>query len=646
MSDNRYLAQAIIAVLLVILPLDLSAAAPPVLTGRWGDTRLPQQLVSDYKTKKTKALVIVTFSTICPLAKRLVPTLNQLQAKHFDDDIQLIALFPNGMDNLHAIAEYAIDTELAFPVFQDDPDSPWHKQLGLTTTPGVVVLDTRDGYDASKIVYRGQVNGQWFGGGANNRRQNYLADAIESFLKGESPKLAETAASGCDIAREAPKDLSAYADVSYHKDIVPFLQKNCQNCHREGEPGAELFEAFGSYDMVSAMTGVMLSRIENRLMPPWHASTDPHNGTGGFQGDARLTVDEIDLFRAWVEQDCPVGDAKDAPDKLTWPDGEAWQIGKPDLVFQMPKPYAVPKDRVDEYQYYRVKANFAEDRYIQAIEMRPGNKAVVHHMGAIVGRSSTESLDANQMLLKLYGLTGNKIQKIGDYIPGDPFNARTYPADYALKLPAKHDLFFEMHYTPTGEEEEPDLSKLGLVWAEGKPEHVIETKVFNRKDIRLRPHTLHYEKTSTYLFSTDVLIHALAPHMHYRGKDFMLYKVENLGTPEERKTLVLKLPTYDFNWQRTYEFVKPLRLKAGDALRSIAHFDNSHYNPNGPDPEAFVRFGLLSDQEMLNMRAKFERTNFGDDEQSPAGNSFPTDSIADKGVSLPPPAVIPNPTIQ
>ena len=605
---------ATLLALLVVTSLPLMAAAPPVLTGRWGDTRLPQQMVSDYDSKNTKALVVVTFSTICPLAKRLVPTLNQLQEKHVADGIQLIALFPNGMDHLRAIAEYAVDTELAIPVFQDDPDSPWHKQLGLTTTPGVVVLDTRDGYDASKIIYRGQVNGQWFGGGANNQRQNYLADALDSFLKGEKPKVEETAASGCEIAKDAPRDLSAYTDVTYHKDIVPFLQENCQSCHRDGEPGAELFEAFDSYDMVSAMTGVMLSRIENRLMPPWHASTDPHNGTGGFQGDLRLSDDEIDLFRAWVEQDCPVGDAADAPAEPEWPDSEAWQIGEPDLVFQMPEPYVVPKDRLDEYQYYRVEANFAEDRYIRAIEMRPGNKAVVHHMGAIVGRSSTESLEANEMLLKLYGLTGDKIKKIGDYIPGDPFNARTYPAGFALRLPAHHDLFFEMHYTPTGQQEKPDLSKLGLIWADEKPEHVIETKVFNRKDLRLRAHTQHYEKTSTYQFSTDVLIHALAPHMHYRGKDFVLHKVENLGTADERETLVLKIPTYDFNWQRTYEFVKPLRLKAGDALRSVAHLDNSHYNPNNPDPEAFVRFGLLSDQEMLNMRAKFERTDFGDGE--------------------------------
>ncbi len=603
-----------VVALATIMTLDspsvLTAAAPPVLTGRWGDTRLPQQLVCDYETKKTKALVVVTFSTICPLAKRLVPTLNQLQAKHDADDIQLIALFPNGMDNLRAIAEYAIDAELTFPVFQDDPDSPWHEQLGLTTTPGVVVLDTRDGYDASKIVYRGQVNGQWFGGGANNQQQDYLADALASFLKGEPPSLAETAASGCEIAKDAPHDLSAFADATYHKDIVPLLQENCQSCHRDGEPGAELFAAFDSYETVAAMTGVMLSRIENRLMPPWHATTDPHNGLGGFQGDVRLTDDQIDLFRAWVELDCPAGDVQDAPPEPNWPAANAWQIGEPDFVFQMPEPYVVPKERLDEYQYYRVEANFPEDRYIQAIEMRPGNKSVVHHMGAIVGRSTTESLTANQTLLKLYGLTGDKIKKIGDYIPGDPFNARKYPTGYALKLPAHHDLFFEMHYTPTGKEEKPDLSKLGLRWADQKPQHVIETKVFNRKDIRLRPHVQHYEKTSFYQFSTDVLIHALAPHMHYRGKDFTLYKVENLGTPDEQRTLILKIAAYDFNWQRTYEFVHPLRLKAGDALVSITHLDNSHYNPNNPDPEAFVRFGLLSDQEMLNMRAKFERVDF------------------------------------
>ncbi len=614
MFSHQLTVRVLLASLITVMSLKGVLASPPVLTGRWGDTRIPEQLVCNYQTKKTRALVVVTFSTICPLAKRLVPTINDLQAKHRRDEIQFIGLFPNGMDRIPAIAEYAIDTELTIPVFRDDPESPWHEQLGLTTTPSVVVLDTRSGYDLSKIVYRGQVNGQWFGGGANNHKQEYLADALSNFLDNKVPELTETAASGCAIAKDAPRDLAAYANATYYKDIVPLLQASCQACHRDGEPGAELFAAFDSYETVAAMAPVMLNRIENRLMPPWHAMIESDNGLGlgGFKGDVRLADEQIDLFRAWVEQGCPAGDKTDAPTPLTWTNDDAWQIGEPDFVFEMPEPYVVPKHRLDEYQFYHVKINFPEDRYIQAIEMRPGNKSVVHHMGAIIGNSTVDPLDANQALLKLYGLTGDKIKKIGDYIPGDPFNARRYPTGHALKLPAGHDLFFEMHYTPTGKEELPDLSKMGIVWAKEIPQRVIETKVFNRKDLRIRPHDQHYEKRSHYQFATDVLIHALAPHMHYRGKDFTLYKIENYGTPEERRSLVLKIPAYDFNWQRTYEFVNPLTLRAGEILYSVAHFDNSHYNPNNPDPERSVRFGLLSEQEMLNMRAKFERVNLDD----------------------------------
>jgi thiol-disulfide isomerase/thioredoxin len=614
MADHARLIGWAAVALLSILPNESVRAANPVLTGRWGDERMPQQLVYNSPTKQTAAVVVVTFSTKCPLARRIVPRLNELQAQYAAEGVQFIALFPNGADDVREIAEYAVDSQLTFPVFQDDPEDPWHLQLGMKVTPQVVVLATRDGYDAERVVYRGQINGRWFGGGTANHEQEYLADALAAFVKNEAPPLAETAASGCPIARRAHYDLAPYGGVTYYKEIARLVQNNCVACHREGEPGAELFAAFDGYETVAGMSEVMLNRMENRLMPPWHASTDPANGLGGFQHDARLSEDQINLFRAWVAADCPAGSPDDAPPVKAWKPSGQWQIGTPDFVFEMSEPYVVPKYRLDEYQYHRVRANFPEDRYLRAIELKPGNKAVVHHIGAIVGPSSEEANTASEAMLKLYGLTGEKVKKIGDYIAGDPFNARTYPDGYALKLPAGHDIFFEMHYTPTGREEAPDLSRMGIIWAAGKPKHVVETKVFNRKDLRIRPHDGHYEKTSHYQFRTDVLIYALAPHMHYRGKDFTLYKVENPGTPDERRTLVLMASAYDFNWQRTYEFVNPLRLKAGDALYSVTHFDNSHFNPNNPDPEAFVRFGLKSEQEMLNLRTKYEEADFGDAE--------------------------------
>ncbi|QEG32776.1 redoxin domain-containing protein [Bythopirellula goksoeyrii] len=599
-----------VAILTLVASEEIFASAP-VLTGRWGNTCLPPQLISQYETKPTQAVVVVTFSTKCPLVRRLIPKLNELQKNYDETGIQFFALFPNGSDDLQSIAAYAQDTGLIFPVYKDDAENPWHEQLELKTTPQVVVLDTRDGYDPTKIVYRGQVDGMWFGGGTADTKQDYLADALDSFLQGKEPLLSETAASGCAIARHAPRDLSEYQSVTYYREIARLLQDNCMNCHREGEAGAELFSSFEDYETVASMSEVMLSRMENGLMPPWHGRTDAEGETGGFKHDERLSTGQIDTFRAWVENGCPVGDVADAPPKKKWPSSEDWAIAEPDFVFEMPEPYEVPLFRLDEYQFYRVKANFSEDRYIQAIEVKPGNRAIVHHIGAIIGPHNEKQLVATQAMFELYGLTGDKVKKVGDYIAGDPFNARTYEKDFALKLPAGHDIFFEMHYTPTGRKEEPDVSRMGIVWANQKPEHVLETKVFNRKDIRLRPHDMHYEKSNYYQFPTDVLIYALAPHMHYRGKDFAIYKAVNPGTPEEKRELIMSVPTYDFNWQRTYEFVNPVRLKAGDALYTVTHFDNSQYNPNNPDPEALVKFGLLSAQEMLNLRVKYEVVDFG-----------------------------------
>ncbi|MBX3426375.1 MAG: hypothetical protein KF688_11905 [Pirellulales bacterium] len=605
-----------VGVLGTLVTIVLSAALPTAgqeLTGRWGDVRLPRQLVVNSPTKKTKALAVVTLSTTCPLARRLVPRLNDLQREYASEGVDFVALFPNGADDLAEIARYAVEMDLALPVFKDDPHQPWHAELAMRTTPAVVLLDVREGFSLSRVVYRGQIDGKW-AGGTQTGGQPYLAEALASFVAGTPPEVPETAASGCKIEPRAFYERTDLAKVEYYRDVLPLLQNSCQSCHRPGEAGAELFAAFDSYEAVAAASPTMLDRMQNRIMPPWHADVSPEAGVGGLKNDPRLTDRQINLFRAWVEDGCPAGDPADAPPAVDWPDPEAWKIGEPDLVFAMPEPYVVPRERLDEYQYYRVPADFPEDRYIQAIEVRPGNKAVVHHIGAIVGPATQEPLSSHEAMLKLYGLVGDRVRKIGDYIAGDPFNARVYPEQYALKLPAGHDIFFEMHYTPTGKSEEHDVSSMAIRWADVEPEHVLQTKVFNRKDVRIPPHEVHYQRTHYCQFSTDVLIYALGPHMHFRGKDFTLYKVEFPQTAQERRRLVLRVPTYHFGWQRTYEFETPLQLKAGEALLAVTHFDNSRFNPNNPDPEALVRYGLLSEQEMLNLRVKYERVDFGEDE--------------------------------
>ena len=165
-----------------------------------------------------------------------------------------------------------------------------------------------------------------------------------------------------------------------------------------------------------------------------------------------------------------------------------------------------------------------------------------------------------------------------------------------------------MHYTPTGREEKPDVSEMALIFHDRKPEIVIDTKVENNKNIKIKPHDGHSRASDRYWFKDDVEIYALAPHMHYRGKDYTLYKVENPGEANEVKTKILEVSAYDFRWQRTYEFEKPLQLKAGDLLEAVGHFDNSYFNPNNPKPGHHVRFGLESESEMFNTRFKYRYT--------------------------------------
>ena len=155
---------------------------------------------------------------------------------------------------------------------------------------------------------------------------------------------------------------------------------------------------------------------------------------------------------------------------------------------------------------------------------------------------------------------------------------------------------------------------MAIRWADGMPEHVLETQVFNRKDVRIPPHEMHYEKTNYYQFSTDVLIYALAPHMHYRGKDFSLYKVEHPQTDAERRQLVLRVAGVPL-WLAAHLRVRKTAASSrrakrflGDALRQLA------LQPQQPEPARRWWPRAESEQEMLNVPAvKYEIVDFGDE---------------------------------
>src|SRR5262249_39961871 len=199
-----------------------------------------------------------------------------------------------------------------------------------------------------------------------------LAEALDDLLAGKPVRVPTTPVAGCVIAR-SPKPKSN-ATISYAKDVVPLLQKHCQECHRPGQIGPM---PLLSYRSASSWSETIKEVIQEERMPPWHA--DPRFGK--FSNDRRLSKQERETLLGWIERGGPKGDGADPPPPREF--AESWRIGKPDAIITMDRQYTVPAkaDRNGiRYQYFVVPTNFKEDRWVQAAEAKPGNRAVVHHI--------------------------------------------------------------------------------------------------------------------------------------------------------------------------------------------------------------------------------------------------------------------------
>ena len=162
---------------------------------------------------------------------------------------------------------------------------------------------------------------------------------------------------------------AATPSVTFHKDVLPILQKNCQTCHRPGEVAPF---SLMSYTDARPWAKAIKAAVVSQKMPPWFA--DPK--VGHFSNERRLTQEQIATLVSWADNGAPEGDSKDAPTPLKFVDG--WNI-KPDLQVEMPTEFHVPATGTIDYQYMLVKTNFPEDMWVVAAEMRPGNSKVVHH---------------------------------------------------------------------------------------------------------------------------------------------------------------------------------------------------------------------------------------------------------------------------
>ena len=389
---------------------------------------------------------------------------------------------------------------------------------------------------------------------------------------------------------------AASSTLTYTKDVAPILFRNCTSCHRPGEiaPMSLL-----TYDDVRPRAKDIRDEVSEGHMPPWHAAAPK----GTFLNERGLTPEEKEVLVRWAAAGAPKGDPEDLPPTPVYPDG--WAMGKPDLVFEMQEEYSVPADGVIEYEYFYIPTNFTEAKWIQAIELRPGNREVVHHALAFyratpdMKRPPVLRPNRDQMVLPPLPKQGTRPQRedqtpsrmLATYAPGT--NPQVLRPGTAIRLEPGGVIELQMQYTANGKAAK-DRTKIGFQFSKDpSPREVRVTHFFNGT-LSLPAGSPDVRVDADISFVSDAVVWGIFPHTHVRGQKWEYV----LELPDGTKKNILSVPTYDFNWQTYYMFTEPLEIPKGSRLVSSAWYDNSAANKSNPDPKVTVKWGDQTWEEM------------------------------------------------
>jgi hypothetical protein len=389
---------------------------------------------------------------------------------------------------------------------------------------------------------------------------------------------------------------------TFAKDVAPILFKHCTTCHRPGEVAPM---SLLTYEDARPWARSIRDQVVNGTMPPWHA--DPAHGR--FANERRLTQAEKDVITRWVTAGAPQGNPKDMPARPAYAEG--WTIGQPDAVVSMTTPYTLPATGEIEYQYFEMPTNFTEDKWVQAMEIRPGNRSVVHHVlvyarapnmtrrAPVFRPANPPPAPPSAAQLKAMAEAKARGQQssssrgplIAQIAPGT--NATVFRPGTAMLVQAGSILTFQIHYTTNGEPA-TDKTSIGFKFATQPPVAEVRASAMINSRFVIPAGAANHPVESGLEFLEDVTIYSMAPHTHVRGRQWEY----RLTYPDGRSEIVLSVPNYDFNWQTDYVFAEPLRVPKGAKLQAVAHYDNSKENKSNPDPTQPVYWGDQTWEEM------------------------------------------------
>lgn len=392
------------------------------------------------------------------------------------------------------------------------------------------------------------------------------------------------------LASELPEQ------VTFSEHVAPVLFEHCVHCHRPGDVAPMSLLSYGEARPWAKSIRKVVSEGE---MPPWDA--DPRYGE--FSNDISLSEQEKALLLAWVDQGAQQGDPTVMPAAPEMPEAGSWKMGRePDYVIEL-EAVDVPADGPDLFVNQIYGLEVPEGKWVQALELLPGNTRVLHHVVSYIGPSGMEDdgdegnagvnrvVYVNEAAKRAIGMA--EAPRIGGvWVAGSP--PAEFPPGMGHPLRTDQLMSFNMHYHPSGEAG-TDRSKVGIFFGEGEMEKEITTAFAADPGMFIPAGAEDYREDALYLFTQDSRILSFLPHMHNRGKS-MRY---TLVLPDGTRQVLLDVPEYDYDWQNIYHLREPIAAPAGSFLEVEASWDNSAGNPGNPDPTIDVPWGDGTNNEMM-----------------------------------------------
>lgn len=515
-----------------------------------------------YYYKYSPAIVLMSYTNGSKFSQNSAVILEKIYQKYKDQGVLVYFVNSNLSQTRDSTAKEAKVRGYTVPILMDEMQFVG-EQLGVTKDGEVFVIDPKNRF---KIAYHGPAS--------------QVEPVLKNVLEERSSKTVYAKiAQGTTISFPERSRKEDFAKISYSKDIAPILQEKCVTCHLSGGIGPF---AFDRYEVVKGFAPMIRESVRTERMPPYFA--DPH--IGNFQNNQALTSNQAKTLIHWIEAGAPRGtgpdllkdEARIAPE---WPT----QLGKPDVVVTLPA-FDVPATGIVEYQNQKIPNPFNSDTWLRAISIKPGDRTVLHHV------VSNHVPDPNLPKSTIPG------GSVGSYTPGA--EAQIIAENSGAPVPAGGKLNFQMHYTTSGKAS-TDRTQVGFYVLKSPPKYIKRSAVIGDFALSIPAGEARHKEVAYLEFPADAIVYTLYPHAHYRGMHVEL----TAKYPNGKEELLISLPKYDFNWQRDYDPVEPLKIPAGTKLIAKWVYDNSKYNPANPDPTINVRWGEQSHEEMMYFRINY-----------------------------------------